>query len=827
MPLTPVAIRRLRIAAISAATLILVFAVAAWFGIPAAVRWALAGPVSQELGRTVSVAAVRVNPFTLKLELDGLELAPGPGETRPLATVRSLTVNASWTSLPHRAPVLDRVKVSGLQANLVRTGPQRFNFSDIVERVLAKPASPEPTRFAVYNIEVLDSAIRLDDQVRQAVEEVSEISLGIPFISNFPSDRQIQVQPRLTAQVNGQAFVLAGETLPFEQSLDTVLKIKFDQFDLPHLLSFSPVALNFELGRGKLGADLSLTFRRATPAQGNQPAQAERLILAGTAQVDDFALSAPAGRGAQPLAGFKRLTVKLDELGLLARQAKLAAIELESPSIELVRNSRGTNWADFAARPLLEQPSSTTSDKTGAPPSAAAAPWSWSLARLAVADGRVHFVDETAGRFEQQAEAIQVELTGLTSDSAAPAKFSASLSTPQQERLNLDGTVGLAPLAGQVRFDAQDAQLRTAARYLAHILDANLEGRSQARGALEFAQNGDSLSLAIQDLQLAGQGIRVRGPATSGAQLDIATLKIDGGRIDLTQRSIDFGKVAIETPRATVTRLADGSLGWMQLLRSNSAPAAAEAPWKIRIGEVELSRGDLRFEDRSTQPAAQVRVAGLQVQAKNLAPGTPERSDLALRAVLGKGSLAANGWISLDPMASRLAINARNLNLASLRPYLGQYLNAVVASAEASARGQIEFALPPARRRGLPTRATPAFRTCLCSNPAAKANCCAGRHFPWTRSACSRARRSSWRSARWRCRTSTRGPSCRRPVSSTSPTCSSAPHRQCRPKLLPPQPLGLSRRARRSRWAESSSPAATSTSPTTSSSPTTRPMSPV
>ncbi|MFM2446826.1 MAG: hypothetical protein RI936_1273, partial [Pseudomonadota bacterium] len=409
MPIAPHTLRLVQRIGLIALALVLLYGAIAWFALPAAVRWAVDGPVSRELGRAVSVQSVRVNPYTLHAQIEGLRVAGAPGEATPLLEIPKVAVNASWTSVLHLAPVVDALRIEGLRANLVRTAPQRFNFSDIVDRILAKPPSPKPTHFAIYNIEVLDGAIRLDDQVRKAVEQVSALEIGVPFVSNFPADREVQVQPRLAAKVNGQPFELQGRTLPFEESLDSVLDFKLADFDLPHLLSFSPVGLNFTVARGKLDAELSLTFRRGVPAKGEKPAKPERLILAGKTAVRDFSLQAPAGAAA-PLIDFKRLAVTIEELGLLIHRARISEVRLDEPAIEVLRSAQGINWIAFLKAPL----------KSGAaPPTSEAKPavWDWQVARIAVEGGRLHFLDETVGRFERTVTDMSVQLGGLASDS--------------------------------------------------------------------------------------------------------------------------------------------------------------------------------------------------------------------------------------------------------------------------------------------------------------------------------------------------------------------------------------------------------------------------
>jgi uncharacterized protein involved in outer membrane biogenesis len=696
MPLAPTTRSRLLRIALIAAALAALYGAIAWFALPAAVRWAVEGPVSRELGRAVSVQGVSVNPYNLHVRVQGLKVAGAPGEAAPLLEVRDAAVNASWTSVVHLTPVIDALKIDGLRANLVRTGPQRFNFSDIVDRILAKPPAPKPTLFAVYNIELADGAIRLDDQVRQSVEQVDALTIGVPFVSNFPTDRDVHVQPRLAAKINGQPFDLQGRTLPFEESLDSVLDFKFEGFDIPHLLSFSPVALNFQVARGKLDAELSLTFRRAVPAKGDKPAQHERLILAGQTAVREFALKAPAGATAAPLIEFRWLAIKLEELGLLIHRARITEVRLEAPSIQLTRSAQGINWVEFLKAPV-KPVAKTAAEPPAAPgkPPAAAPQWDWEVARIAVEGGRLHFVDDTVGRFERTLTEVAVQIDGLSSASKTPARLTAAMRSPEAESLAAQGELTVKPLAGKIGFQAEGAELRAASRYLAQVLDGEIEGRSSVSGQLAFAQTDAAFKLAIDELKVAGKDLRLSGPSGSGADLRIAALDIGGGRIDLGERRMEFGTVLVDRPRVDVLRLADGKIGWQRVFHLGGQAAPATGPgWKIKVGEARIEGGEIRFEDTSVEPAARLRATQLKLSARNLQPGTAERTELNLRTRLGRGSLATEGWATLAPLATRLTVDARNLDVAALRPYFAPFLNVSVKSAEASARGTAEFALP-------------------------------------------------------------------------------------------------------------------------------------
>ena len=144
------------------------------------------------------------------------------------------------------APVIDAVKIDGLTASIVRLEAQRFNFDDIIERLRAKPKKDDdkPARFAVSNIEIGGSLINFDDRVVGRKHAVTDIAVGIPFISNLPVDAEVRVLPAFFARINGSPLELKGETRPFHDTLESV-----DQRNLTGSISrlISPSARASEL----------------------------------------------------------------------------------------------------------------------------------------------------------------------------------------------------------------------------------------------------------------------------------------------------------------------------------------------------------------------------------------------------------------------------------------------------------------------------------------------------------------------------------------------------------------------------------------------------
>ena len=334
-----------RIAAIIA-ILVAAFGIIGALAIPAAARWGLETVASRELGRTVRIEGISANPYTLRVTLRGLTVDALPGQGDPLLTAREASINASISSLLRFAPVLEAVSVDGLTAHIVRLDPQHFNFSDIIERLEAKPKKDAPARFSVNNIEFRDAAVVFEDQVTGGRHAVSQVRIGIPFLSNLPVDAEITVQPALSGRIDGTPFDLTGETRPFHESHESSIAIRLDGLDIPKYLAFSPVRLGFEVPRGKLNADLRVAFRQAVAATADRPALPAQTLVSGKFEVAEFALSAPAGAAAAPLASWKSIMVSIEEFEPLQRRLVLADVVADEASITRYARPR---WIDQLA----------------------------------------------------------------------------------------------------------------------------------------------------------------------------------------------------------------------------------------------------------------------------------------------------------------------------------------------------------------------------------------------------------------------------------------------------------------------------------------------
>ena len=138
--------------AIGAAAAIALFAVVGFWVVPPIARHVAEKQLGDLLGRKVTIARVRVNPFALSITVEGLQVFETDGSS-PFVGFRKLYVNAQLSSVYRRAPVIKEMTLDGLRVSVARlkgtaddlTDVADYNFSDILARLAARPAAPAST----------------------------------------------------------------------------------------------------------------------------------------------------------------------------------------------------------------------------------------------------------------------------------------------------------------------------------------------------------------------------------------------------------------------------------------------------------------------------------------------------------------------------------------------------------------------------------------------------------------------------------------------------------------------------------------------------------
>ncbi|HYD59840.1 MAG TPA: DUF748 domain-containing protein [Noviherbaspirillum sp.] len=322
---------KLRRGAAIAAGLVFLYGVAGFFILPGIVQSQLEKLVSDKLHRQASIGMVEINPYALSLTLRDVKLREPKGEA-VFASFDALHINLSSQSLFRFAPVIRELRLTAPHVRLARTAPHSYNIDDIVELIASQPPSDEPARFSINNIQVEGGRIEFDDRPAKATHAVTDIALGIPFISSLPSQVDIFVEPLLRAKVNGSPLEFKGKARPFAEPADAVVDLKLDGLDLTRYIEYLPVKPNARVSGAKLDLNLVARFRQG--GEGGDQA----LLLEGDAALKSLHVADQAGK---PVLRMQELAVQLKEADVFGGRVDISGIRVDGLQADVSRDADG------------------------------------------------------------------------------------------------------------------------------------------------------------------------------------------------------------------------------------------------------------------------------------------------------------------------------------------------------------------------------------------------------------------------------------------------------------------------------------------------------
>lgn len=576
-------------------TLLLLFLIV-WLGLPPLLKWQVPLRASEALGRPVSIGAVTFKPWYLEFDVDDVRIAGLPAETEPLLRIARVHADLSAKTFIRLAPVVEALDVDGLQVRVARTSEGHYDIDDLIERLKPKPEPPDakPTgsaRFALYNLQVKNASLRFDDQPVGRVQTVDQLQLAVPFVSNFPAQVEIKVEPRLSFRLNGTTFNSGGEATPFAKARRGEMKLAVDDLDLAPYLGYQPASLPVRLTRGSISAHLDLNFEAPETT-------APSAVLKGSIGAKNLAL---AEAGGARLIESRDVAVDLQGLQMLARKLAVGSVKIDGLVVHATRDNAGrinllnsTGPSSPEAKPPAPRsampPATAVSAASGAEPAGSAAvqtapAWQVEVDQIQLTDGRVLWNDAAVN------PAAAMQLADIT---LSASRVDWPLTKPIPWTLKADvrqqaaGAAVVAGLSAEGAASAKAAEaaivltkmsLAAFAPYLPPTLVPTIDGTLDARAHIDWSGAAGAprlvvavKTLALDDFRLSDDRGRTEQPAVSLQQLTVAD-----ATIDLLGHRVALGNVAFKQPAVSLARDKRGRLNVQDWIAGSAAKPAASA----------------------------------------------------------------------------------------------------------------------------------------------------------------------------------------------------------------------------------------------------------
>jgi hypothetical protein len=673
-----------------------------FFVLPPIVKSVLLEKLGAALHRPVSVQHVSINPYTLSLEIDGVAIQEkGGGET--VAGFDKLFINLDSGSLFRGGPVVSEFRLDGPRLKIVRLADNRYNFSDLIEEMAAKPASDAPApSFSLNNIQITGGTVEFEDRPVDEKHVLSDINLALPFVSNMAHAIDTFVEPAFSAKFNGATLAMKGKSKPFADSHESELVLDLNDLQLGKYLDYSPYPLPLKVISGGFDSDLKITFRQ----QKDKPSI---LSLSGTVALKDLQVKESSDA---PLVAFKRLDVTLGSVDLLSRKFVIDRVAIDSPVIHARMGRQGTiNWLGLLPK---TQAADKPAVKAGGKPAPSASPVAWSVTKLSVSGGTVRWLDESHEQpVRANIDGLALEVDNLSLAPGQTSKLATSFKLNDKGTIDIGGDVKLLPFEADLKLNVKTVELLPLQPYFTEKLNVSVtRGQVTLDGGLQVQRGADGVAGGFSG-QLTIGDFNAVDKINSADFLRWKSLYFGNVDLRLNPDSVSIGEVALADFFARVIVSPQGKLNLLQIVRKNEPVAAEPATpaepvvakpveqvkpvesvksgggkaavpvavvskpvLPMKIGKVTLQGGTVNFTDNFVKPNYSARLKQVGGRISGLSSAPESIASLELRGSYDNVA-PLHVTARMNPLSAKpyldLQADIKGIEMTSFSPYSGKY----------------------------------------------------------------------------------------------------------------------------------------------------------
>ena len=666
--------------------LVVAFGVLLGLAAPPLIRAKLAAALTEKFHREVSIEQIKINPYAMTLAVRGFLMKERQAQT-PAISFDELFVNLEAQSLFRLAPVIKELRLAKPYINLVRDQQRKYNFQDLLDEFTAKPPDPDApkTRFALNNIEILEGKIEFEDRPENTKHTISQIKIGVPFISSLESHVDITVKPEFSARVNDAPFRLSGDTKPFKDSLESSVGIEIEKLAVAKYLEYSPVALNFKVPSGELNGKLTASFRASKSGSS---------VLSITGNLGLAELEMQQSNGA-PLLKLPAFDVVIDAFDVFAARMRLKSIKSRGIELHVHRGRDGgfnlANLVEASAEPK-EAPAPKRDDSG----------FVYAVDEIALESAAVHFVDERPRRpYKTRLDNFNVKMSALTNESGKQAAVELFFETQAKEKFTHSGTLQLTPLLAEGKIAVENFKPGAVHPYYEDALAAEIkDGALDIALQYAFANKNGETALQLTDLNASLSKFRLELAGQPQPLWRIGALSIKNAAVDVAKKTIVIGALQGKDGGGYVQRANDGTLNLARITRAQPqaaapAPPAAkkEAGWRVDLRRIALDRFRVEFDDQTNSNAAKINLSEISLRADNISTAKNRPGKITIKTkVNNKGAITLAGTAMTDPLNGKFAVDGQDIDLVPFQPYLADQVTFIVTGGSLGTKGDLTFA---------------------------------------------------------------------------------------------------------------------------------------
>jgi hypothetical protein len=667
--------------------------------------------LSQALQRPVSIQGVKINPYLFTATVRGFEIRE-PSGSEKFASFDELYVNIDFFSVFKRALILKEIRLTGPYVRITRNADATYNFSDLLVKFAEPEKDPQkkaaPFHFSLNNIRIQGGSLDVWDGPKKTSHTVRDLMIAIPVIANMDYMANQYTQPVLSANINGNPYLIEGKTKPFQESLETTLDIDLKGFNLPYYLAYVPFDLNFKLLSGVVDTKIQISFMQH---RDKKPS----LSIKGDAALKQFAVDDKKGL---PLIRVPSLEIAIINIEPLTPLVQLGKVTLASPEVNIRRGKQG-DINLFALLPADKKEKGKPDKQPAKAGEKAPDPLLVDVGEFRIDGGKVTFRDD------QPPDTVSLVLSNLNlkmtdvstkKDSRSNLDFSTNFGS--KGRISAIGPFTVDPLSAELTMNLNNIEIRPLQGYFTDKVKITVtDGAVTAAGKVgvkDLKEKGLSATYAGKclisnfksiDKLNAEDFLTWKSLFFSDVRAGYNPLSVNIGRIALADF---FAGVVIqengvmnlqsifeqETPPDKATPAASEEKAPGPQKKAESPPIAATAapPGKgstgvIKIDAIVVQGGRIDFLDRSIKPNFSANFSEMGGRISGLSSIGEKPAEVELRGKYNN-HMPAEITGGIHPLREDLFVDLkasfRDMDLSSVSPYSGRYVGRTIQKGKLS-----------------------------------------------------------------------------------------------------------------------------------------------
>ncbi len=685
------------------------FTLFGFFGLPPIAKFFLTKKLSEALHRQVTIQQIKTNPYALSFTVRGFLVHDREGSGK-FVSFDELYINLQSFSVFKMALVLSEIRLKEPYLRINRNEDASYNFSDLLEKKEPKAAEkpeekPKPLRFSFNNIKIENGSIDFWDGPEKTKHTVRNLNIGVPFVSNIPSNVNVFVQPTFSAMINGSPYEIQGETKPFADSRQTSFDINIKDLDIPHYLAYLPAPLKFKISSAYLDTDAKITFieyKEKGPV----------LTVSGNVSLKKVALDDEKKRS---LFGLPLLEIGIAPSEPLKKVFHLSKISVQSPELHVQRNGRGTLNIEslFPEKKGVQPPSRPEGKKDETALSV-------DVDEIQLTGGKVLFSDlSTKKPFKTILSPIELKVDHFSNGKDKKTAYALSISSEAKEKINLKGELSVEPLWAEGGLEIKSIPLKKYSPYYQDQVLFNLEeGRVNFSTRYKYAKEKKEPEISLSGLSVILNSLRLRRADEKEDFLKIPALSVKDTLIDVTQKKLTVGSFSTAKGMLAINRLKNGELDIQRLFPPSPAkeslspePSAkgknqarneqvsgvkrageTEKPWLLKVEKVSVDQYQVVVQDLTPREPVVIEGEAIQLLAKNLSTAKNSTGQVSLSLILNKnGKISLSGTAGVEPLSADLKVTLKEIDLLPYQPYFTDRVNIILTGGRLSTAGNLQL----------------------------------------------------------------------------------------------------------------------------------------